>query len=633
MGTQDNRFRPAFRTPVFPSQQKTAVGREILALYTMTLVVSSASMDVSRRLFMSHRGWHWLLLAAVGCVLFLTNLGATRLWDVDEAIFSQASVEMLDRGDWVTPYFNGELFAHKPPVMYWCQIAAYKVFGTTEFAARLFSALFSIGTLIVTYELGRALFNQRAGLWAGIALGSCVNFALIARAATPDAYLTFFCTLALLVHVKGTGRGVSPWQPALPPTWRVYALAYAVMGIAVLVKGPVGVVLPTAVWGMFLLVAQRWQDSEQARPLNGIMGMLRWFAPLYFLRTVWRMRPLTAIAMVLLVAGPWYAWVGIRTHGEFLREFFFVHNIGRAANAMEHHGGPFYYYLVAICIGTFPWCVLLGPAINHLIQNIKSAAPARAAYVLLVCWAAVWIGCFSLVGTKLPSYVIPAYPALALMFAALVEGWLAQTTTVDCRRWLRAAWSVTGIVGVAILVAVPIVTRKYLAGEWTPALVGLIPLSGAVVGLWLAERGQQRQSLIVLAVVGILFCTGLLGIAVLPIDAHQNSQMFTELMRQQSAEKPHLAAFKYSPPSLVFYGRQPLAKLDSVDDIVTFFRTHPDDAFLITLDKNYEQIVPRLPSDITILKQDRRFLKPGNIVLLGRANSDLAQRPAESSPR
>lgn len=154
----------------------------------------------------SERWQHWIGLILLGCVLYLTNLGATRLWDVDEAIFSQAAVEMRERGDWVTPYFNGQLFAHKPPIMYWCQMLAYQTFGTTEFAARIFSAVFGIGTLLVTYELGRTLFNPRAGLWSAIALASCINFAVIARAATPDVYLTFFCTLALYVFVRGTHR-------------------------------------------------------------------------------------------------------------------------------------------------------------------------------------------------------------------------------------------------------------------------------------------------------------------------------------------------------------------------------------------------------------------------------------------
>ena len=106
----------------------------------------------TRSTFTNRPAAHRLLLIGLGLLVFGINLGATRLWDVDEAIFAATAVEMMDRGDWITPYYNGHLFTHKPPILYWCQIAAFHVFGTTEFAARLFSALFCLGTLLLTYE-------------------------------------------------------------------------------------------------------------------------------------------------------------------------------------------------------------------------------------------------------------------------------------------------------------------------------------------------------------------------------------------------------------------------------------------------------------------------------------------------
>ena len=595
----------------------------------------------------------WLIVFVVGTVLFFTNLGATRLWDVDEAIFSRTSVEMLERGDWITPYFNGQMFGHKPPVMYWCQMVAYRLFGTTEFAARFFSAVFGVGTMLLTYELGRTLFNRRVGLWGGIALGSCVNFALIARAATPDVYLTFFCTLAMLVLVRGVRRveerkggrtegrkdeeslpfqrpsalppvrpSASSWQPGLPPSWGGYAVAYAAIGVAVLVKGPiVGGIVPIAVWGMFLLIEQRRHgehDSESTWPPNGWRRVLSWFSPSYFLKTVWRIRPITATAIILLVAGPWYAWVGIRTDGEFLREFFLVHNFGRATQAMDSHNGPVYYYLLAVCIGTFPWCMLLGPAIGNLMRAIRDDDDARAAYTLLACWIGVWVGILSLAGTKLPSYIIPCYPALGIMFAALVVRWLDAVEPVKCQRWLRAAWGTTAAVGVGIIIAVPIITRIYLSGEWTPALVGLVPITAAGAGLWFSEHGYPAQSLATLAVMGVAFCVGLLGFAVLPIDAHQNSPAFAEFVRRNSTGASHIATHNYLPASLVYYHGNTVERAGTADEIARFFAANPQDAFLITTSKHHAGLSEKLPSGIAVLKRDRRFLRSGDVVILGR---------------
>lgn len=589
----------------------------------------------------NHRWKHYAALIAVGLFVFMINLGGTRLWDVDEAIFSQAAVEMMQRDDWVTPYYNGQIFAHKPPLMYWCQIAAYQIFGTTEFAARLFSALFCIGTLLVTYELGRVLFNARIGLWAGLALAGCINFVVIARAATPDAHLTFFCTLALLILVRGTRSpstdGASttepqaPWQPILPPSWLTYALSYAAMALATLVKGPVGIVVPMAVWGMFLLIEQQRDLSatpETPAPQgpqsflrtvrSSVTWFLRLFWPPYFLQTVWRMRPVTAILAVLAIAGPWYALVGLRTDGAFLREFFLVQNVGRASYAMDSHQGPFFYYLVTVCIGTFPWCVLLGPAIIHLARGIRRNDPARAGYLLICCWTCVWMGCFSLVATKLASYVIPAYPAIAIGFAALVDGWLRNTSSVPYRPWLRRGWITFGLVALGCFIGVSIAMRNLFNGELSPALLGLIPLIGAIIGWRFTARGQIREAIVTLAATSILFGPATLGLAVLPIDSHKNTHLLAESIIQRSRGKAHVATYKYSPPSLVFYSQIPFERLRKRSDVADHFRAHPHDAFLVTSDKYLDSIAAELPPDVKTIRQERLFLKRENVVLLGR---------------
>lgn len=598
------------------------------------------------------RSRHYLVLVAVGVFVFVTNLGGTRLWDVDEAIFSEAAVEMMHRGDWITPYYNGRLFAHKPPLMYWCQIAAFQVLGTTEFAARLFSALFCIGTLLVTYELGRTLFNARTGFWSGIILAGCINYVVIARAATPDAHLTFFCTLALLILVRGTRSPLSAiaserspkaeqtegsWQPILPPNWSTYALSYAVMAVATLVKGPVGIILPMAVWGMFLLIEQQAANRRQlGLPINtdqvkpeihatfqqAIWDSCKWFlqlfAPAYFLRTVWRMRPLTAIAAVILIAGPWYVLVGQRTNGEFLREFFFVQNVGRASYAMDSHQGPFFYYLLAVCIGTFPWCVLVWPSIVHLARGLRHNDPARAGFLLVCCWSCVWIGCFSLVATKLASYIVPAYPAIAIAFAALVDSWLRETSTVPYRPFLRRAWITFALVAITAFIAVPITTRILFYGELAPALLGLIPLVGAIIGWQFSERGQIRGAISTLAVVSVLFGPATLGLAVLPIDAHKNTHLLGAAIHQLSTGTAHVATYKYSPPSLVFYSQIPFDRLRNRDSVAKHFQNHPHDAFLVTSDKHLAGLAPYLPKDVTTIRKERLFLKLENVVLLGR---------------
>src|SRR6516164_2788367 len=127
-----------------------------------------------------------LILIAVAAAVFLPRLGATRLWDDDETFFAQAAREMYERGDLVVPTFNQALFSHKPPFMYWMMIGAYHVFGVSEFAARLPSALFGIATVLLVWRLGRIIYSPVVGFWAGMILATSLNFVVISRAATTD---------------------------------------------------------------------------------------------------------------------------------------------------------------------------------------------------------------------------------------------------------------------------------------------------------------------------------------------------------------------------------------------------------------------------------------------------------------
>src|SRR4051794_6598662 len=192
----------------------------------------------------------------------LSNLGGSRLWDRDEPRNAGCAREMLARGDWVIPVFNGELRTHKPVLLYWCIMASYGAFGVNEFAARLPSALCAIGSALCVYRMGRRLFGPQAGLWAGIALATSLMFVVAGRAATPDSLLIFCSTLAMTIYVCGTFRARFDTTPLdalpqlivsdayFPQHWPTAAALYAAMGLGVLAKGPVGFVLPTAVLGM-----------------------------------------------------------------------------------------------------------------------------------------------------------------------------------------------------------------------------------------------------------------------------------------------------------------------------------------------------------------------------------------------
>ena len=166
---------------------------------------------------------------------------------------------------------------------------------------------------------------------------------------------------------------------------------YAAMGLGVLAKGPVGLVLPTAVIGMYLLIATLPPVSGDGRRGTRWLGVLRPFAPFHFLRTCWTMRPISALAASLAVASPWYVWVTVRTDGEWTRGFFLQHNVARALQTMEGHAGPpILFYAGAILVGFFPWSILAIPTgVVHGRSRCRlqlSPAPARRYFSAVLDW-------------------------------------------------------------------------------------------------------------------------------------------------------------------------------------------------------------------------------------------------------
>ncbi len=421
------------------------------------------------------------------------------------------------------------------------------------------------------------------------------------------------------------------------PGWGTYALAYAAMGAAVLVKGPIGVVLPTAVIGLFLLCT-RGPNSLSCLPANPPSGSrwawlrrlldasLRLLSPAHFLRTVYGMRPVTALAAVLLVAGPWYVWVGVRTDWRWPALFFGEQNFGRFVSAMDNHRGPIVYYLGAILVLFFPWSVILLASLIELAMRAARTSGDRAGAILVAAWLVVYLGFFSLASTKLPNYIIPCYPALALMTALFVERWIKRPQSVP-RAWPWIAFGILGLAGAGIAVATPIAARVLVEPDWTLGLAGLVPLAGALAGMWFTWRCDAVRAVRSLGITSAAFALWVFGVTVPQADRFQNSQAFVEMIDELSAGPARVASFRYFRPSMVFYGHQPVTKLRAAEDVAAFFGEHPRDAFLYTLDEQLPALAGLLPGDVTVLESHRRLFKSGKILLLGRA-SDVPRWPS-----
>ncbi|MEI8373803.1 MAG: glycosyltransferase family 39 protein [Planctomycetota bacterium] len=571
-------------------------------------------------------------MLAAGVICFV-NLGVTGLWDLDEALYTSIAREMSLRGDWVVTTFNASVFYDKPPLMFWLMMGSFKFLGTSEFSARLPAAIFAIGTALATYHLARRLFSAEVGFWAGLVTTSNVIFTVSARAATVDSALVFITTLAMALFAKGARIGEpAEVQPVnrhgrlafLPTSWSVYAMLGGLLGLAVLAKGPIGFLLPAASLGLFLLLMN---EAVVVPPLPKGEGRFRWkevplkiaqvislFSPRKLLRVTWAMRPLTVLAFTALVALPWYVAITWKTDGEWLSQFVTKYNLGPFLKPFLGHRGPFYYHFVVVLIGLFPWSVFLGPTIINAYRSLRARGKDLPSYVFVVCWIGAFFGFWSTCSTKLPHYVLPAYPALAILTGCFLQAWI-QRAEVAARHVMPIATSIFLGVGVAMLVVLPLVTARYAPGEEIVALLGLVLAVGGGLCWYFLTRGRRRSYMVMFATASVLFITMLFGWAAVRIDRHQHSRPLMEEVRRDSPAEPQIAGYKYCDASTVYYARGPVAECNDASKLRDFLNrsAHP---YVFTTGDEQKNLETQMPGQWRVVAQRPRFPLKGQIVVL-----------------
>jgi len=337
------------------------------------------------------RALPFIILCAGTAAIFLIGLGRLPLFGRDEALYAESGREMLATGDWITPQVNGGPFFEKPPLYYWLAAASYRAFGVTPFAARLPAALMAILTVVLVAQIGARVWGRRAGLLAGLALATCLQMAMIGRMGIMDVPLTCLTVLAVLAYERWRcGNGLAG-----------AALFGICLGSAVLLKGAAGLV-PLGVAAADSLVRVLLKE-RLGRPV-----------------AVSALTLLLAAGIAAALASPWFIIMSSR-HGAAFGSTLFLHeHLRRVLQPMQGHGGPLWIYLPLIAVSFFPWVVFLPPAV---VCSDEGSDQARSWRVLCIVWIAVVLIPFSLISTKLPGYVTPLFPPMALLVGAeLAQG-------------------------------------------------------------------------------------------------------------------------------------------------------------------------------------------------------------------
>jgi 4-amino-4-deoxy-L-arabinose transferase-like glycosyltransferase len=325
------------------------------------------------------RGRSLLFLVVLPAVLLYPCL-AVPLFEPDESRYAEIPREMLERGEGVVPYLQGEPYLDKPPLLYWCVQACYWVFGIHIWAARLAPALAVHGCILATYLLGRRAVGERPAFWGALVLGLAPGFMTMARLLLLDGLLTLWTTLALLITFEAL-RGERL-------RWGWWLTAAASCGLGVLTKGPIALVLVLPP-----VVLYRRLGGPGCR-----VGRAGWAA---------------FAGAVLAVALPWYVAMCARVPA-FAREFFWEHNLHRFLAPYAHQHGV-WFYIPVLLAGLLPTTLLAVPLLRSLLSSAPETAQRRTPELGFLLLAGGWcVLFFTLSACKLPTYILPAFPPLAL---------------------------------------------------------------------------------------------------------------------------------------------------------------------------------------------------------------------------
>ena len=563
-----------------------------------------------------------LFIVLVASIASLTaGIAATPFWDEDEPRFAAIARTMVDTGDWIVPMFNDELAVDKPVLMHWAMAASYTLFGTSEIAARLPAAVATLLTALALLRAGTRWFNPTTGIVAALAYVGSLLVGIEAHAATPDAILTCLTTWATILFAEPLlveGSAAATGLPRL--SWRRAAAVGGLLGLAIVCKGPIGFVGPLAVvlpWAGWLAVQRRLADKPRTTGTSLIRTLLPVALP-----AAWdtiRTARLGAISVAMLaVAAPWYTAVSLRTDGAWLNGFFFIHNVGRFVEPMERHGGSVLLHPLAMLVGFFPWSCFLPLAIVVSLWRIWNRAdtPAsRHALSLTLVWMAVWVGGFSASATKLPNYVLPAYPAAALLVAA------AGVVAAERGRWPHPAWMAAGMFSLAfggvITAAAIIVAEQFgLTGAAPAALVGLVPIIGAAC-LWYWRR-EPLRAISALAVTGLVFTGLAVGPAAARIAGANALPALVEEAHRHAGGHARLGTFTQITPNVVYYahGHVTAWQEPQRDDCLRFLASGPDAVVLVRED-DFASLSAGLPAGVGVIGRSRPLFRDHDFLLVG----------------
>ncbi len=487
---------------------------------------------------------------APGAVLLLAvlawfgTLGYRDLIHPDEGRYAEIARGMLASGDWITPRLNGILYFEKPALQYWATAAAFAVFGISDFSARFWPGLTGAFAVLAVWWTTRKVLGPRVALYSAAVLGSSVWWIGNGHFVNLDMGLSASLCLTLLGFWYGQRDQATASDNRLG-----MRVAWAGMALAVMSKGLIGIVLPGAVLAAYSLLARDF--------------------------SVWRrMRWLSGILIFALIAVPWFVAVSLR-NPEFARFFFIHEHVERFLSPGHRRTGAWWYFVPYLLAGLVPWTTLLPGALALGWRRVPGRFQGNR---LLLLWAAVIFAFFSVSSSKLPSYILPIFPALAILIGQHVQRLPARRLGLHFAVMALAA--LAGMAGLAAMTGGWMGTRASFSTEelayreWI--LVGLAVMAAlSALGSRLAFSGRIGAACVALSFAGLIGTQTILqGHQTLAMQKSART-MVAALQAQRLPASAPVFTIGYYDQTLPYYLGRPVTLVDWLDEFAMGLSIEP----------------------------------------------------------
>lgn len=451
------------------------------------------------------------VLMIVFGLFFMIFLGQLPLLEPDEGRYAEIPREMLERNDFITPHLNHVKYFEKPPLHYWVNACSLAAFGRNEFAARFPSALLGLGGVLLIYCVGRRIYGRREGLHGALILGSSLGYLVLGRMNSIDMTLTFCMSATLGFFLMAARDGES--RKGL-----FYHLFYVFAALTVLAKGLIGIVLPGGIIFSYLLLTRRWRLLREMRLGSGIL-------------------------LFLAVCAPWFILVSLK-NPEF-PQFFFIHeHFQRFLTKVHKRYEPPWFFIPIILLGMIPWTFFLPEALRNLWQTRDHRK------IFLTLWAGVIFAFFSASSSKLIPYMLPVFPALALLLGATISDAFDRDER-SLRGYFLAAAAFLCVAGLGF-VLYPQLTANPKIGVDGALAVGAVFLVGGFLSLLLLRKKRRELAM---ALICLASCVG--GVIAPPVIfaravEKKSTRELSRIIRERYPDVP-LVSYGYYRQDLPFY--------------------------------------------------------------------------------